>query len=263
MTKKAMVIAPFSAWMDWDKKEMFPEKRQLLETVIGTLECYGYDVLSAHRRENWGKDWWPADESTHLDYKWIEGSDLVVALPGDPASGGTHIELGWRTAHGKNLAVLLENDGNYSPLVHGLGDTFENVDYIKYGNQGECLESLKTYLGKIEQKEQKNRAFWRVARPLAVAASLAIAFGIGHLTEGYRINRQLQESQTAELRDYAVGLSELSQDGEYVGEHGTVQRGLNSVIMYPSGSDISNLRLYGISIDVAQRSVLRKIAKLE
>ena len=255
-----MVIAPFSAWMDWDRKEMFPEKRQLLESVIGTLESHGYEVLSAHRRENWGKDWWPADECTKLDYKWVKTSNLVVALPGDPASGGTHIELGWRSAHGKNLAVLLENGAKYSPLVNGLGDAFENVDYIQYGNQGECLESLRTYLVKIEQKEQKTRAFWRVARPLVVAASLAIAVGIGHLTMDYRSERQLQESKVAVLRDYARG---LVAGGEFHGDHGTVISYGDTCVMYPSGYDPAKLRLYGIDKDTAQKKVLGELADMK
>ena len=255
-----MVIAPFSAWMDWEKNEMFPEKRQLLENVIGTLENHGYEVLSAHRREKWGKEWWPADECTKLDYKWVEKSDLVVALPGDPASGGTHIELGWRTAHGRNLAVLLENDGKYSPLVHGLGAAFENVDYIPYGNQVECLKSLGNYLGNIEKKEQKTRAFWKVARPLAVAASLVLALGIGHLTKNYRTEKQLQESRAAVLIDYARG---LVAGGEYHGEHGTVISHGDNCVMYPSGWDPSKLRLYGIDRNTAQKKVLGELVNLE
>lgn len=258
--KKAMVIAPFSAWMDWERKEMFPERRQLLEGIIETLEGNNYDVLSAHRREKWGQEWWPADKCTQLDHEWVEESDLVVALPGDPASGGTHIELGWTTAHGKNLAVLLENSGKYSPLVHGLGNTFENVDYIHYNSQAECLNALRAYLINTKQKELKSRAFWKMARPLAAAASLMIALGIGYLTKDYRAERALQESRSAVLRDYAEG---LAAGGEYHGEHGTVISHGDSVVMYPTGWDPSKLRLYGIEKDKAQKYVLRELLRLE
>lgn len=44
-----------------------------------------------------------------------------MAMPGAPASAGTHVELGWASALGKPIVLLLERGHEYAGLVTGLG----------------------------------------------------------------------------------------------------------------------------------------------
>jgi len=261
MARKAMVIGPIRGYINPKTHEFEPEKREFLEGVIQELENRRYKVYSAHRREGWGESTWTPEECTPLDNAWIKDSDLVVAALGKPSARSTHIEMGWTTACGKDLILLLEKDYDYCTFIDGLKPTFEKVQYVWHNSYEEGLDGLRTCLGNIEQREQRTRTFWRTATSLAAAASLVLAFGIGHLTKDYRDEQSFQQSRIARLRDYAIGLAGLTKDGKYVGEHGTVERGLNSVVMYPSGSDISKLRLYGTNIELAQKSVLRKLAQ--
>lgn len=103
--------------------------RDRYEALIGHLEKCGYTVHNAHKRESWGANFLTPEECTRLDYEQIRDCDLFVALPGCPASPGTHIEIGWAAAFGKPLILLLEEDRTYAYLVRGL-HTVGDVRYV-------------------------------------------------------------------------------------------------------------------------------------
>lgn len=263
-SKKAMVIAPFTADIDGKTSTLISEKQELLEGIIRRLEQRGYDVFSAHRREAWGKSVMPAHECTPLDYSGVRDADLVVAIPGDPASGGTHIEMGWSTAHGRELIVLLEKRGTYSPLVHGLGAAFKDVHYIRYESAEDCLQGLDNHLDNMKEGLFWMGAVRKFAKPLAMAASLLLATSAGYLMHHER-GPTLQQSRSAVLNDFAEGL-ESAKNGrytKYVGVNGTVISDGDVVVMYPTGWDPSKLRLYGISKDVAMAHVKRELSNIK
>ena len=95
------------------------------------LEKNGHTVISAHEREDWGESILPPNECTKLDHKEISEADILVAYPGNPPSGGVHIELGWASALGKTIIVISKCNDVYSPLVVGLSEitTVINVTY--------------------------------------------------------------------------------------------------------------------------------------
>lgn len=98
---------------------------------------------NAHRREGWGARFMEPEECTRIDYDEIASSDLIVAMPGSPASPGTHIELGWASALGKPLILLLEPDAEYAFLVRGL-HTITRVAYVVLdGETGHLDEVVK------------------------------------------------------------------------------------------------------------------------
>ncbi|MBI2548617.1 hypothetical protein HYW21_04675 [Candidatus Woesearchaeota archaeon] len=256
MAKKAMVIGPIRGYIDKSTHEFDPEKRRLFESVIQELERHHYQVYSAHRTEDYGEHMRPSSECTPIDNRWNKEAGLVVAVLGKPSARSTHWELGWTTARGKNLILLLEKGHDYCTFIDGAAKAFGNVQYVWYDNYEDGLEGLRNRLGNLEQNEQKTRALWRRTTALATAASLTIALGVGHLTEGYRTDRRLQESRRAVLEDYARG---LGSGGEFYGEHGTVISHGNNCVMYPTGWDPAQLRLYGIDNDVAQKKVLSEL----
>jgi nucleoside 2-deoxyribosyltransferase len=110
---------PFKALVD-DSGVMRAAERARLESLIERLESEGYQVHNAHRREAWGAEFLRPEECTRLDYEEISACSVFVAFPGYPASPGTHIEIGWASAMGKPIVLLLEEGRDYAFLVRGL-----------------------------------------------------------------------------------------------------------------------------------------------
>jgi nucleoside 2-deoxyribosyltransferase len=95
----------------------------------------GFHVFSAHECERYGEDshcFSPADV-TARDLAWAKACDIYVGiLPlddhGQPyRSDGTHIEIGWATALGKKVVLLLDDSATrpYSHLVLGLVENLQ------------------------------------------------------------------------------------------------------------------------------------------
>ncbi len=147
MQNKAFIGAPFSLWINTKTGELFKAKKAMVNSLISCLDNKGFLVDNSHLREDWGKAWMSPENCTPLDYKHIKDADLFIAIPGDPPSGGVHIELGWASALNKRIIILLEEGLNYSNLVLGLHKVAK-VDYIYYKNINDCLDKLdKLMLG--------------------------------------------------------------------------------------------------------------------
>ncbi|WP_327235401.1 nucleoside 2-deoxyribosyltransferase domain-containing protein [Streptomyces sp. NBC_01317] len=131
-TRSVFLGGPFKALVDADGT-MDTEARARIEAVIDRLEKEGYQVHNAHRRESWGAKFLTPDECTRLDYDEIAASTVFVAFPGSPASPGTHIEIGWASALGKPIVLLLEEGQDYAFLVRGL-HTVADVTYLTIGD---------------------------------------------------------------------------------------------------------------------------------
>ena len=84
------------------------------------LKEIGCTYFLAHERENWGKEYSKDTESTEIDFNTISRCDLVCMIPGVPASGGVHVELGWASAAHKKINLFLQKDYFYSPMVTGI-----------------------------------------------------------------------------------------------------------------------------------------------
>ena len=118
--KRAFVGGPFKALVDPTTSRMSDTEITRLERLIAYLESLGYEVYNAHKREAWGQTFLPPEECTRRDYEEIAASELFVAFPGSPPSPGTHVEIGWASALGKRMVLLLEDGATYAFLVEGL-----------------------------------------------------------------------------------------------------------------------------------------------
>lgn len=58
----------------------------------------------------------------------------MCVIPGVPASGGVHVELGWASANKKDIEIFLNKNSNYSPMVTGLSE-ITNVHYNYYNKE--------------------------------------------------------------------------------------------------------------------------------
>ncbi len=144
---RVFVAAPFDGWMNSDRSALAHERQTELLALIELLEGLGYEVLNSHRREAFGADWMGPDECTPLDYEGILSADCVVAIPGFPASGGVHVEIGWASALGKRLILLLETSGRYSNLVEGL-EGIRKATCIRYRGPEEYRTALRSLLSR-------------------------------------------------------------------------------------------------------------------
>ncbi|MEE6179656.1 nucleoside 2-deoxyribosyltransferase [Mycobacterium sp. 050134] len=118
--RTVFVAGPFFKLVDPTTGVMQARDRTRFERLIHYFEGSGCTVHNAHRRESWGEAFLEPDDFTKLDYDEIAASDLIVAVPGPPASLGTHIELGWASAMGKPIVLLLEKDEDHALMVYGL-----------------------------------------------------------------------------------------------------------------------------------------------
>jgi nucleoside 2-deoxyribosyltransferase len=114
------LAGPFKGLVNPETGKMRDFERRRYEAIIAYLEGLRYVVRNAHRREQWGERFLSPSECTRLDYEEIRACDLFVAFPGDPASPGTHIEIGWASALGKPIILLLEDGSQYAFLIRGL-----------------------------------------------------------------------------------------------------------------------------------------------
>src|SRR3989344_3789509 len=148
---KIFLAAPFQAWIDEKTGRMNLENVELINRGLGYLRSKGYEVHNAHDREKWGEDWYGPERCTPLDLERIKDSGTLVAFPGNPPSGGVHIELGWASALEKRIILLLKDDGVYSNLVLGL-NTVSPVQMIWYKDINDIVSQLDSCLpGKSDQ----------------------------------------------------------------------------------------------------------------
>jgi nucleoside 2-deoxyribosyltransferase len=129
--KRIFLAGPFKALVDKKTKTMNAVDIALFMTIIVYFENKGWTVHCAHRREKWGKEFMTPRECTSIDFSEIKKCDYFVAFPGSPASPGTHVELGWASALGKPIILLLEKQKEYAFLVQGL-DEISPVTTIEY-----------------------------------------------------------------------------------------------------------------------------------
>ena len=121
--------------------------------LISKIKELGVDYFLAMERENFGKEYISDKESSTIDYNLIKKCDLVCALPGTPASGGVHVELGWASANNRKIIIFLNKNKSYSPMVTGLGE-ISDVTYCYYNEEykDELIDKICYYISKIKKE---------------------------------------------------------------------------------------------------------------
>lgn len=117
---KIFVAAPFTGKLSDKKGCVSPGFKQELLSLYQSLRKQGYEVISAHEREQWGEKLMAAEVCTPLDLAGIRECDLLVVIPGNPPSGGVHIEIGYATAKRKPIIQIRQNADTYTPLLNGI-----------------------------------------------------------------------------------------------------------------------------------------------
>lgn len=131
---RVFLAFPFSSIVNTETGRIDEKEFNYLSTIRNDIIANNYEVFLAHYREEWGKKLMTPDVCTPLDFAEMEKTDLVLAFPGEPASGGVHIEIGWASAMKKKVVLFLKKGFDYSPLILGLGKVTDSkiVYYEKY-----------------------------------------------------------------------------------------------------------------------------------
>ncbi|GMA70498.1 hypothetical protein GCM10025879_17440 [Leuconostoc litchii] len=140
MCERIFLAAPFKQLLTVDNVLQSSSLREI-KKIIQFLENKNYIVDNAHKREKWGLKMMTPNQCTAADYSAIEDCNIFIAFPGNPASPGTHIEIGWASAFNKRIILCLRKNVDYAYLIRGL-QTIANVEYIYYENMIECLSKI-------------------------------------------------------------------------------------------------------------------------
>ncbi len=141
--------------------------KKLFERILSELSAEGYEILSAHRYENYGEmDVSNKErEVSARDFSWMVRCDLFIAVLLDDGEGrpirtdGTCVELGWASALGKKIIIIHSEQARYSHLVAGL-DAVANVRYVNIDDINHekrfLIEIVSHFLGEFFDREAAN-----------------------------------------------------------------------------------------------------------
>lgn len=153
---KVFLAMPYSQLCD-ENYILKPEYKNFCKKLVSSITELKWDYFLAHEREEWGKNYCSDSESTLIDFNTIKESDLIVMIPGNPISGGVHVELGWASSNKKKIKIFLKKNVNYSPMVTGI-HCLTDVDYYYYDNDYSdeliclILDSIKKYEEDMNEK---------------------------------------------------------------------------------------------------------------
>ncbi|MGX7826457.1 nucleoside 2-deoxyribosyltransferase [Actinokineospora sp. 24-640] len=132
-TATVFVGGPFKGLIDPVTGAIDPRARHRYTRLIEFFSAQGCGVFNAHTTEGWGQNLVPDTECTARDLAWMRDCDVFVAFPGAPASPGTHVEIGWASALGKPMVLVLEPGVEHAALVTGL-HAVAPVVYVEYAD---------------------------------------------------------------------------------------------------------------------------------
>lgn len=116
---KSFLACPISGFMRFGRLELPQQFERFIRAIFAVLKEESDETFLALARERWGAAVMQGDICTPLDFEEMRRCDLVVAYPG--GSCGVAIELGWASALGKPIILLLDPIGDYTPMIQGLG----------------------------------------------------------------------------------------------------------------------------------------------
>ncbi|MGE4172808.1 MAG: nucleoside 2-deoxyribosyltransferase [Methylocystis sp.] len=116
---KSFLACPISGFMRFGQLKLPPQFERFIRGIFAVLKEESDETFLALARERWGAAIMQGDICTPLDFEEMRRCDLVVAYPG--TSCGVAIELGWASALGKPIILLLDPIGDHTPMIRGLG----------------------------------------------------------------------------------------------------------------------------------------------
>lgn len=136
------LATPYSQLCD-EKYKVKEKYKNFFKKLTNEIKKMHVEYFLAVERENYGKEYTSDKESTRIDFETIKKCDMLCVLPGVPASGGVHVELGWASANNKKIEMFLNKNASYSPMVTGLSElTSVNYNYYTEEFSDEVIELI-------------------------------------------------------------------------------------------------------------------------
>ena len=134
---------PFAGLCNPETGEVDNQYRDFFEKLKSGVKERGHKYFLAHEREDWGAEYKGPMECVPVDYQGVSDCDFMIVVPGNPISGGVHVELGWASALKKDMHIFTEKDARYSPVVMGLA-SLTKVEYHEASKfpSDELLETI-------------------------------------------------------------------------------------------------------------------------
>ncbi|NDO52151.1 hypothetical protein FMM75_23255 [Lachnospiraceae bacterium MD335] len=127
MKKKCIFLGGPIQNISNDNKEVYSEKKLLIQNIVDCLEKEEMQILSAHVTEAFGLLTPQVNHICRRDYSWMKQCDAfcVLLIPDEKGfirSDGSCIELGWAYSLRKPIIVVTEPNQLYkfSALLQGM-----------------------------------------------------------------------------------------------------------------------------------------------
>ena len=142
---KVYIAAPFGSMATSIPHRIYGEITDseyisFLETIEEVAKERGLETHLPHRDTNqWGKSYHTPKYITKMNWNAVQSSDLLIVYP--QRSRGVHVEIGWGSATGKDLIILLNENEESSDVVEGLS-ALTNIMTIRFNTIKDLKEKL-------------------------------------------------------------------------------------------------------------------------
>lgn len=152
--KKIFIACPFIKFIK-GTEFINNDFRCFTEELYDLCKQYASKVFLALKREEYGEK--PLESySCLMDFEEAQNSDLVIAIPDD--SMGVAVELGWMSAMGKTIILVLDKHKSYTPLVYNINKITPGKVIWFEGKENNSLSNIKEildYYKKIMDGDEK------------------------------------------------------------------------------------------------------------
>lgn len=184
------LASPFTQYLTRDadgSHSLDPALRALLLRIESALTDAGHTLFMSQKREEFGAKLWSAQQCTPFDLLEMRWADCVVAIP--DKSYGVHVELGWATAMGKPVLLVVDESAEFtSPLLQGL----ECVGLTRRVNAGADLLHDAAAQNQLCQRILQALTELPPAAKREACAFLSTSFGFGPVSKAVTIARELK-----------------------------------------------------------------------
>lgn len=149
-SREVFLAAPFTGEVDADGVFNKPLQDDL-QKIIEYFRNKRYTVRSAHEREKFGSDLYPAAKALEGDLTWLEGCGVVVAIMKGTPSPGVQMELGAALVLGKPVIQIILPDAS----VPYLNRAFEQAEFGRGRNFHVIRGNISTVLDELGTKVDK------------------------------------------------------------------------------------------------------------
>lgn len=143
--KKLFIACPISKYLTDegidDNFEVF------IKNIISFCRKHFSNVYIALEREEFGKKKMYGSDCTIPDYETIRDFDILLAIPED--SMGVSVEIGWASAFGKEVIVLIDEKYRQSELCKAINSITPGTT-IKINSTNGYEEQLEYIYTKLE-----------------------------------------------------------------------------------------------------------------